>query len=158
VLTSRVGRYYAETKKYQFLSDVKIVNPKYTVYSPQLDFYSESGGAYLYGESKIVSETSTVYCERGYYNTRSNMGHFVKNSRVDYNNRILYGDSIFFNRNTGFASATNNIKVLDTLNKSIIRGHYAEVFREQDSVFITKRAVAVTLQENDSVYVHADTL
>ncbi|MAL60092.1 MAG: OstA-like protein [Flavobacteriaceae bacterium] len=158
VLTSRVGRYYAETKKYQFLSDVKIVNPKYTVFSPQLDFYSESGGAYLYGESKIVSETSTVYCERGYYNTRSNMGHFVKNSRVDYNNRILYGDSIFFNRNTGFASATNNIKVLDTLNKSIIRGHYAEVFREQDSVFITKRAVAVTLQENDSVYVHADTL
>jgi lipopolysaccharide export system protein LptA len=158
VLTSRIGRYYTETKKYQFLSDVKIVNPKYTVFSPQLDFYSESGGAYLYGESKIVSETSTVYCERGYYNTRNNTGHFVKNSRVDYNNRILYGDSIFFNRNTGFASATNNIKVLDTLNKSIIRGHYAEVFRQQDSVFITKRAVAVTLQENDSVYVHADTL
>jgi len=71
-LTSRIGRYYAETKKYQFLSSVKIVNPKYTVYSPQLDFYSESGGAYLYGESKIVSETSTVYCERGYYNTRNN--------------------------------------------------------------------------------------
>lgn len=158
VLTSRIGRYYAETKKYQFLSEVKIVNPKYTVTSPQLDFYSETGGAYLYGESKIVSETSTVYCERGFYNTRTNIGHFVKNSRVDYNNRILYGDSIFFNRNTGFASATNNIKVLDTLNKSIIRGHYAEVFRDQDSVFITKRAVAVTLQENDSVYVHADTL
>ncbi|MEZ4858124.1 MAG: OstA-like protein [Flavobacteriaceae bacterium] len=158
VLTSRIGRYFAETKKYQFLSDVKIENPKYTVYSPQLDFYSETGGAYLYGESKIVSETSTVYCERGYYNTRNNTGHFVKNSRVDYQNRILYGDSIYFDRNTGFASATNNIKVLDTLNKSIIRGHYAEVFREQDSVFITKRAVAVTLQENDSVYVHADTL
>jgi OstA-like protein len=157
-LTSRIGRYFAESKKYQFLSKVKIVNPKYTVYSPQLDFYSESGVAYLYGESRIVSETSTVYCERGYYNTRSNIGHFVKNSRVDYNNRILYGDSIYFDRNLGFASATNNIKVLDTLNKSIVRGHYAEVFRNQDSVFITKRAVAVTLQENDSVYIHADTL
>ncbi len=158
VLTSRIGRYFAETKKYQFLSNVVIENPKYTVYSPQLDFYSESGLAYLYGSSKIVSETSTVYCDRGFYNTRNNTGHFVKNSRVDYNNRILYGDSIYFDRNTGFASATNNIKVLDTLNKSIIRGHYAEVFRDKDSVFITKRAVAVTLQENDSVYVHADTL
>lgn len=157
-LTSRIGRYYAETKKYQFLSNVKIVNPQYTVFSPQLDFYSESGVAYLYGESKIVSETSTVYCERGYYNTRNNTGHFVKKARVDYNNRILYGDSIYFDRNLGFASATNNIKVLDTLNKSIIRGHYAEVFRNQDSVFITKRALAVTLQENDSVYIHADTL
>lgn len=157
-LTSLIGRYFAETKKYQFLSKVKIVNPKYTVYSPQLDFYSETGVAYLYGESRIESETSTVYCERGYYNTREDIGYFVKNSRVDYNNRILYGDSIYFDREKGFASATNNIKVLDTINKTIVRGHYAEVFRDQDSVFITKRAVAITLQENDSVYVHADTL
>ena len=157
-LTSRIGRYYAATKKYQFLSGVKIVNPKYTVNSEQLDFYSETGGAYLYGESTIVSKTSTVYCERGYYNTRTDKGYFVKNSRVYYNNRILYGDSIYFDRNTSFASATNNIKVLDTINRSVIRGHYAEVFREKDSVFITKRAVAVTLRDNDSVYVHADTL
>jgi lipopolysaccharide export system protein LptA len=157
-LTSRIGRYFAESKKYQFLSKVKIVNPKYTVHSEQLDFYSESGGAYLYGESTIVSETSTVYCERGYYDTRSDRGYFVKNSRVDYNNRILYGDSIYFDRNKAFASATNNIRVLDTVNRSVIRGHYAEVFREKDSVFITKRAVAVTLREADSLYVHADTL
>ena len=157
-LTSRIGRYFADSKKYQFLSNVKIVNPKYTVNSEQLDFYSETGGAYLYGKSTIVSETSTVYCERGYYNTRADKGYFVKNSRVDYNNRILYGDSIYFDRNKSFASATNNIKVLDTVNRSVIRGHYAEVFREKDSVFITKRAVAVTLRDNDSVYVHADTL
>lgn len=158
VLTSRIGRYFAKSKKYQFLSDVKIVNPEYTVYSEQLDFYAETGGAYLYGESTIVSETSTVYCERGYYNTRTNKGYFVKNSRIDYNNRILYGDSIYFDRNRSFASATNNIRVVDTINRSVIRGHYAEVFREKDSVFITKRAVAAMLRDNDSIYVHADTL
>lgn len=157
-LTSVIGRYFAETKKYQFLEDVQIVNPKYTVNSPQLDFYSETGGAYLYGNSTIVSETSTVYCERGYYDTREDTGYFVKNSRIDYENRILYGDSIYFDRNKNFASATNNIKVLDTINRSVVRGHYAEVFRDKDSVFITKRALAVTLRDNDSVYVHADTL
>lgn len=158
VLTSRIGRYYAESKKYEFLSNVVIKNPKYTVNSKQLDFYSETGGAYLYGESTIVSETSTVYCERGYYDTRSDIGYFVKNSRIDYNNRILYGDSIYFDRNKSFASATNNIRVLDTINKSVIKGHYAEVFREKDSMFITKRAVAITLRDNDSIYIHADTL
>lgn len=158
VLTSRIGRYFAESQKYQFLSDVKIVNPKYTVKSNQLDFYSESGDAYLYGPSTIESETSTVYCERGYYDTRGDTGYFVKNSRVDYENRTLYGDSIYFDRNNSFASATNNIKVIDTINKSFIRGHYAEVFRAKDSVFITKRAVAITVRDNDSIYVHADTL
>ncbi|WP_347372823.1 OstA-like protein [Aequorivita sp. Q41] len=158
VLTSRSGRYFAESKKYEFLSNVKIVNPKYTVNSNQLDFYSETGAAYLYGPSTIVSETSTVYCERGYYDTRGDTGYFVKNSKVDYENRTLYGDSIYFNRNKSFASATNNIRVLDTVNKSVIRGHYAEVFREKDSVFITKRAVAITVRDGDSIYVHADTL
>ncbi|MBV1923755.1 MAG: LPS export ABC transporter periplasmic protein LptC [Flavobacteriaceae bacterium] len=158
VLTSRIGRYFAETKKYQFLSKVEIKNPDYTVHSEQLDFYSETGGAFLYGESTIVNENSTIYCERGYYDTRENTGYFVKNSRVDYDNRILYGDSIYFDREKSFASATNNIRVLDTLNKSVIKGHYAEVFRDKDSVFITKRAVAITVRDNDSVYVHADTL
>ncbi len=158
VLTSRSGRYFAESKKYQFLSNVKIVNPKYTVNSQQLDFYSETGAAYLYGPSTIVSETSTVYCERGYYDTRGDTGYFVKNSKIDYENRTLYGDSIFFDRNKGFASATNNIRVLDTVNKSELRGHYAEVFRKTDSVFITKRALAITVRDNDTMYVHADTL
>ncbi|MGB0789006.1 MAG: OstA-like protein, partial [Marinirhabdus sp.] len=157
-LTSRIGRYFADTKKYRFLRNVKIVNPKYTVNSGQLDFYSVSGHAYLYGPSTIVGEASTVYCERGFYNTRDDKGHFVKNSRIDYENRTLWGDSIYFDRAKSFASATNNIKVLDTANKSSIRGHYAEVFRAKDSVYITKRAVAVTLRGKDSVYVHADTL
>jgi lipopolysaccharide export system protein LptA len=157
-LTSRIGRYYAKRKNYQFSSDVKIVNPKYTIYSQELNFYSETGAAFLYGPSTIVSDSSSVYCERGFYDTRGDTGYFVKNARVDYESRTLYGDSIFFDRNKSFASATNNIKVLDTANKSIIRGHYAEVFRQKDSVFITKRAVAITLQERDSVFIHADTL
>jgi lipopolysaccharide export system protein LptA len=157
-LTSSVGRYFAESKKYQFLSNVVIKNPKYTINSEQLDFYSESGIAYLYGKSIIKGETSTVYCERGYYNTRSDIGYFVKNSKVDYENRTMYGDSIYFDRNKNFASATNNIRLIDTLNNSFIKGHYAEVFKEKDSVFITKRAVAITVRDNDSIYVHADTL
>jgi len=65
---------------------------------------------------------------------------------------------MYFNQKKHFASATNNIKVTDTTNHSIITGHYAEVFKEKDSVFITKRALAKTLQQNDSIYIHADTL
>ena len=65
---------------------------------------------------------------------------------------------MYFDRNKNFASATNNIKVTDTLNNSIIKGHYAEVFRAKDSVFITKRALAITKQENDSIFIHSDTL
>ena len=158
VLKSRVGRYFLEDDKYSFKSQVVITNPDYVLTSNHLDFYSETGGAYFYGPTTIKSDQSTIYAERGYYDTRGDTGYFVKDSRIDYKNRILEGDSLYFNRNTNFASATNNIKVTDTINRSIIKGHYAEVFREKDSVFITKRAVAISVQEQDSVYIHADTL
>ena len=65
---------------------------------------------------------------------------------------------MYFDRNRSFASANNHIKVTDTINKSVIKGHYAEVFREKDSVFITKRALAISVQERDSVYIHSDTI
>jgi lipopolysaccharide export system protein LptA len=157
-ITSQIGRYYMNTKKYQFVNDVVLVNPEYTLNTDRLDFYTETGHAYMFGPSTIVGEKSKIYCERGFYDTNNDTGYFIKKSRIDYDNRIVEGDSLYFDRNKSFASATNNIKVTDTLNHSVAKGHYAEVFRERDSVFITKRALAITVQENDSLYIHSDTL
>ena len=158
VLTSNKGRYFLERKKYQFLSDVKITNPEYILNSAQLDYYTTTQHAYMYGPSTITGKEYIVYCERGFYDTNDENGYFVKNSRIDYNNRIIKGDSLYFNKLEDFASATNNIKVIDTINNGLVRGHYAEVYKLKDSVFITKRAVAVNLLEKDSVYIRADTL
>ncbi|MFH6769577.1 OstA-like protein [Gaetbulibacter aquiaggeris] len=157
-ITSKIGRYYMNLKKYQFVTDVVLVNPDATIKSNYFDFYSDTGKAYLFGPSTITTEESVTYCEKGYYDTKTKIGHALKKSRINYDNRIIEGDSLYFDNNRSFASATNNIKVTDTLNHSIVKGHYAEVFKEKDSVFITKRALAITVQENDSIYMHADTL
>jgi lipopolysaccharide export system protein LptA len=157
-ITSTIGRYYMKAKKYQFVNNVKLVNPEYLIESNRLDFYSLSGYAFLYGPTTITSETSVIYCERGFYNTSNDTGYFVKKSKINYDERVVEGDSLYFDRNKGFASATNNIVITDTLNNTIVKGHYAEVFRKKDSLFMTKRALAITLQENDSIFVHSDTL
>ena len=157
-LTSEIGRYFMEIEKYQFLDDVHIQNPEYTVDSEQLDYYTSSKNAYMYGPSTITGDTYKLYCERGFYDTKIESGYGIKNTRIDYNNRIIEGDSVFFDKAREFASATNNIKVTDTINKGIIRAHYAEVFKAKDSVFATKRAVSVSLVEQDSLYMHGDTL
>ncbi len=158
VVTSSVGRYYVKSKKYQFIDQVKLVNPEYVIDTDRLDFYTESGYAFLYGPTTITSETSVIYCERGFYNTNNDTGYFVKKSKIDYDERTIKGDSMYFDRNRDFASATNNITVIDTLNSSVVKGHYAEIYRARDSVFITKRALAITQQENDSIFIHSDTL
>lgn len=157
-ITSRIGRYYMNEKKYRFVDSVKLVNPQYELNTKTLDYYSDNGHAYMYGPSTIVGDSSKIYSERGFYDTTNDTGYFVRKSRIDYDNRVVKGDSIFFDRKRNFASASNNITVTDTVNSSLIKGHYAEVYRAKDSVYITKRALAITIQEKDSIYMHADTL
>lgn len=159
-LTSEIGRYYMTQKKYQFLDSVHLKNPEYIMDSEQLDYYTTSKNAYMYGPSTITGEAYKIYCERGFYDTQIERGYGIKNTKINYNNRIIEGDSLFFDKAREFASATNNITITDTINNSIIRAHYAEVFKVKDSVFATKRAVAISAAQEplDSLYVHGDTL
>lgn len=157
-LTSEIGRYFMVPKKYQFLDSVLIRNPDYTLESSRLDYYTGSKNAYMYGPSTITGETYKLYCERGFYDTKVEQGYGIRNTRIDYNNRIIEGDSVYFDKASQFASATNNIKVTDTINQGVIRAHYAEVYKAKDSVFATRRAVSISLVEQDSLYMHGDTL
>lgn len=158
VLTSIIGNYFMELKKVQFRKNVHIDNPEYIIDSEQLDYYRQSKNAYMYGPSTITGEEYKIYCERGFYDTKIEQGYGVKNTRIDYNNRIIEGDSVYFDKTSSFASATNNITVTDTINQGVVRAHYAEVFKEKDSLFATKRAVAINVVQNDSLYIHGDTL
>jgi lipopolysaccharide export system protein LptA len=158
ILRSKAGRYYANEKKFKFLTAVTITNPKYVIKSNHLDYYTNSGHSYLFGPSTITSKENFIYTEKGFYDTKKNFAYFKRKSYIKYKDRRIEGDSLYYDRNREYASATNNVKITDTINKGIVKGHYAEIFRnlktEKDSMIITKRAVAITLVEKDSMYVH----
>ena len=67
-------------------------------------------------------------------------------------------EDVNFDRNLNFASASNNIKIIDSINENITKGNYAEIFKNKDSMFITKRAIIASKQNNDSLYIHSDTI
>lgn len=157
-LKSKSGRYYVAQKKFQFLTAVTITNPKYVIKSNHLDYYSNSGHSYLFGPSTITSKENFIYTEKGFYDTKKNLAHFLRKSYIKYDDRRIEGDSLYYDRNKEFASATRNVKITDTVNKGIIKGHYAEMFKKKDSLFVTKRAVAINLVEKDSVYIHGKKL
>lgn len=157
-LVSKSGKYYVAEKKFQFLTEVTITNPKYVIKSNHLDYYSNSGHSYLFGPSTITSKTNYIYTEKGFYDTKKNLAHFLRKSYIKYDDRLIEGDSLYYDRNKEFASATRNVKITDSINRGIVKGHYAEVFQKKDSMYVTKRAVAVNFVENDSVYIHGKKL
>jgi lipopolysaccharide export system protein LptA len=157
-LKSKSGKYFIAEKKFQFRTAVTITNPKYVMKSNHLDYYSNSGHSYLHGPSTITSKANYIYTEKGFYDTKKNLSHFLRKSYIKYDDRIIEGDSLYYDRNREFASATKNVKIKDSVNRGIIKGHYAELYKNKDSMFVTKRAVAVNFVENDSVYIHGKKL
>ena len=157
-LTSIRGIYFIDEKKYRFISKVKIDDPEYELKSQQLDYFTESDKAYFYGKTTIVGEKYDIYCEKGAYDTKLQKGNFQENAVIFYDNKEIRGDSLYFENEKNYAAATNNISITDTLNKSVINGHYGEIFKAKDSAIITRRALAINIVDQDSLYIHADTL
>jgi len=157
-LSSKRGVYYMNENKYRFLSNVKIVNPDYTIISDQLDYFTEMNEAFLYGKSEIKGNTYEIFCENGFYDMNFEKGFFKKNATIFYDNKIIKGDSLYFENEKEYASASNNVSIIDSINNSIIQGHFGEIFKAKDSAIITKRALAINIIDQDSLYIHADTL
>ena len=157
-INSKRGTYISDAKKYKFENNVVVTNPDFTLTSALMDFYTETKHAFFYGATTIIGEDYVVRCREGFYNTDKKEGYFKKNASIDYNNRNIIGDSIYFNDTKKYASATQNIRITDTINNSFITGNYGQVFKEKDSAMVTHRALAINLVELDSLFIHADTL
>lgn len=154
-LTSKSGTYYLNQKKFQFNTAVTVNNPTHTIRTNHLDYYTNSGHAYVFGPSTIASATNTIYTTKGFYDTKKDEGKLLKGSKIKYRDRLIEGDDLFYDRKKDFARAKNNVKITDTVNKMVVSGHYAEVYKQKDSMFITKKALVTGLFEKDTVWFHA---
>lgn len=157
-LTSKSGRYFLNQKKFQFQTAVTVTNPRQTIKTNHLDYFTNSGHAYVFGPSTITSNNNTIYTTKGFYDTKKDEGKLQKGSKIKYRDRLIEGDDIYYDRKLDFARAKNNVKITDTINKTIVKGHYAEVYQKKDSMYITKKALVSGLFEKDSVYFHAKRL
>lgn len=156
VLTSRAGTYYASEKTFRFREEVVVTNPEYVINTNHLDYNTLTGEADMLNPSTITSENNIIYTEKGKYNTKTNISNLTQNSHIIYDDRRIEGDSIYYDRNTEFASATNNVKITDTINKTLATGNYGEIYRLQDSLILTKKPLVATESEDkDTLYTSA---
>ncbi len=157
-LKSVKGTYLLREKKFTAKTKVTVVNPENHLESNHLDYYTNTNLAYLYGPSTITNlkDSTKVYSERGFYDTNTDVSYFVKRAKLFLKERTVSADSLYYDKRNGFASATNNIKVVDTIQNMVAKGNYAELYELKDSLFIIDRAVAISVFEKDSMHVAGD--
>ena len=159
-LTSKKGYYHTDIKQFFFKEDVVLINPKNTMNSDTLMYNTGTEIAYFLGPTIIKGKDNKnyMYCENGWYNTKTDVSRFSKNALVVNGNQRLSGDSLYYDKKNDFGKAFKNVVITDTVNKIIIHGEYAEYSKGKGYSMVTGRAQAILIDAKDSLFLHSDTL
>jgi lipopolysaccharide assembly outer membrane protein LptD (OstA) len=163
-LKSKKGIYYSSSKRIYFSENVELTGKEYSLTADTLEYHTISETATFHGPTVIRSEENTIYCERGWYDTKREKSLFRQNTFIHSKEYLLKGDSILFDQKTGKGNAYGNIELQDTLNDFIINGGKADYdekenyFLVTDSPLLSKilEAESNSEKKNDTLFVYAD--
>ncbi len=158
-LTSREGYYYTDLKDVYFKGNVELKDPVYYLKSDSLLYNTENEIARFIAQTFIRdSSNRTIETKDGFYNLKSGKAEFGRRPVINDGPRRITGDNIAIDDSTGISQARGNAIVIDTAQgTTIIAG---EIFRNNktDAILATIKPLMIIKQDNDSIYVTADTL
>ncbi|MBS1651538.1 MAG: hypothetical protein JSU07_05960 [Bacteroidetes bacterium] len=157
-LTSKNGHYYSNRKTLAFHYDAELINPEYKIKSDTLKYNTSNKTAYFLGPSIIISKLDYIYCENGWYDTNNDKARFSKNALLVTKQQRLTGDSLYYDRNLKYGKAYNNVRLIDTAQKSIIYGNFVEYFQKNSEALVTNKALYARIVDKDTVFIAGDTL
>ena len=157
-LTSRIGTYYSKNNEAFFRDSVKLVNEDYIMNSDTMKYNTKTEVVHILGPTHIISDSSYLYSENGWFDTQKNLTELLKNSTIKRGDSQLEGDYIFYNDNTGEGIAKGNVIINDYKNSIIIAGNDAVYNDFSQNASMTDSALFIQYYNNDSLFLHADIL
>ena len=157
-LESDRGYYYTETKDFVAVDSVVLHNPDYDMFSDSLRYNISTKISYFFGPTTIVSDSNLLYCENGWYDTDRDISQFNRNAYYTNNKQSLKGDSLYYDRKTGFGKAFRNVWLTDTAENVTIVGNYGIYYEHPQHSMFTDSAVFIQVSEGDTMFLHGDSL
>ena len=158
VLTSQCGYYYTATSDAYFRREVHVQHPEFTLDADTLRYNTREEKVYFSGPTNMQSDSNAIYCEEGWYATRTEEAAFYGPTRVYTRHYLLTADTLFYDHLNDAAKAWSGVFLQDTGKKHYVTSDYMEYDGKKGYAFATVRALAVYVQRDDSLFLHADTL
>ena len=158
VMYTNSATYDLNTKFIDFVGNVKIDNDQYTIDGYKIKQDQNTNTAVFSGPTTITNKknpANRIYTENGTYKMTQKEVFLNKNSKIFYNGKILTGDKMYFNQNTGFGTSKGNVTLNDPKENRYIKGGYGEIYQFKDSAMVTEKPYAVKILEKDSIYFSA---
>lgn len=159
VLTSKEGWYYGGLKDIYFKDNVVLKDPAYNITTDSLMYNTQNGLVRFIAETFIKDSSGrTIETKDGFYNLQTGKAEFGQRPIIRDGKVTIIGDNIAFDDSTGTSQARGNVIIVDSAQgTTIIAG---EVFRDnkRDRILATRKPLMILKQDNDSIYITADTL
>ncbi len=159
VLTSQEGYYYADLKDVYFKKNVVLKDPAYNLKADSLLYNTATETTRFIAETFIVdSSKRTIVTRDGYYDLKRGKAEFGQHPVINDGKTRITAMRIAIDDSSGLSQAEGNAVVIDTAQgTTIIAG---QIFRnsKKDAILATKKPLMIVKQDQDSIYIAADTL
>ncbi len=150
-ITSRNAYYFDQTKDAYFRYDVIVRTPDVKIYTDTMRYNSATKMTYFYGPTNIKgNEGENLYTERGEYNTNTKQAWFDRNNLYTSGSRVLRGDSLFYDGESGNGRAVQNVVFIDTADQFFAFGGVGLYHRVDESITMTVNPLVMTVTRNDT--------
>jgi len=157
-ITSVIGKYFINDDLLNLYKNVVVVNEKYTLHSDTVGYHTETGKITINGPTTIRDSANTLYAENGWYDSNTGEAELLKKPIISNETQNIAANYIRYNKEKKSGKAIGSVRMTDLENRSIITGNLADYNDQLETAMVTDSAVYMNYDENDTLYLHADTL
>lgn len=157
-LTSKDGYYYGQTRDASFKNNVVLINPDYKVTTDTLLYNTYTNIATFTVPTKIISGKRIINTSNGYYNLTTKQSYFGSRPIIQDSTSILIADETASEDSTGNFEARGNAVYRDIAQGYALFANNIKGNKKTSVVLATEKPVMMVKQNNDSLFIAADTL
>ena len=157
-LVSKKGYYRDDIKVLYFRKDVVGTMPDYKIVSDTLVYDTENEMMYFYGPTNIYNNENTLIGNYGWYNTTTELAYLDRRATLINKEHSVTADTMYYNKKTSYAKALSDVVIVDTTNKAILKGEYAELWKNLGKYMMTNNLRSIYYEYSDTLFATADTM
>ncbi|HTM93093.1 MAG TPA: OstA-like protein, partial [Flavisolibacter sp.] len=159
VLTSREGIYYTDLRDIYFKGNVELKDPSYNLKADSLLYNTETQIARFISETLIKDSSKRVVRTReGYYDLANKHSEFYSRSTIEDGSLTASADQMASNDSTKIIQMRGRAVMKDTAKGMNVLADEIFLNQKTDAFLATKKPLMIVKQDNDSIYIAADTL
>jgi len=158
-VSSNTGIYDVKNKESRFKGNVHIIDPKYKINSQDLGYNTETKFETFYSHSVIISDSGKTILETssGTYDSKEGIAHFLLHNSIWDDGQYIEGDTLNYNKSTGFGLGIGHVISIDTAHHSALFCGRLEYYQKKRVLWATIKPVLRQVNGKDTLYMRADT-